>query len=197
MALDLDNTISNCIYSDYFYYVKTCESLNHNPICFTQYEILRRNSGLNEILVESGINSFEKFIDARRLISKNELPLIFDPLLVRFELFKEASTVFKIVILTNRRSRRIVESQLDLNQIYLKGIKICNTFDLKEDEVIRKKSLLLKKYKPLLYIGDKKSDREAARNAEVEFRGVCTGFFGPSKLGDSKETLEMILQKLL
>ncbi|MEY4573392.1 MAG: hypothetical protein RLZ10_2682 [Bacteroidota bacterium] len=201
ILLDLDETLITTLFRQYSVIKTFFDQFKFDIANFDEYITFRKtNICSNQIFVNQFINDQYILGEFRKFYLENieeETFLEKDKLIVDLNLLKSISKYYNL-ILVSLRSNKINSS----NQ--LKQIELLNLFTevhFSKHEKINSKIdvvlILKKKHSILSFVGDSKTDYEAALVNEIEFIGVETGLFPLSGKFRSFETINHYLNTLL
>lgn len=174
IGLDVDNTITSSINSDYLIYKKTCQSLGLPHRSKEEYLEYRTNGNLIGFLDYYSIDKSSYFAK-RYEIAQNEEYLKIDEAILDFELFKELQKYHDVFIISKRRNIKFLQKQIKDLGININPKNIFITFDL-ETGRFNSKENLIKSLELDYYVGDSHADLQSTLNTNTCFALVNTGF---------------------
>jgi phosphoglycolate phosphatase-like HAD superfamily hydrolase len=182
-AFDLDNTLIDCIYSDFEIYSQSCVAIGVKPLAYDVYSDLRRSGRMDLIMDELDLKKRSDFYSVRSLLSKNESIMFLDRAILDINVLRTLMQKSAFAIVSSRDSSDILEEQID--RLGWRDVFKCYCVPRASDAaVVDAKAACLSDFMADFYVGDKKTDLLAAQKAGVVPVLVKTGFWKVEPLGD-------------
>jgi phosphoglycolate phosphatase-like HAD superfamily hydrolase len=174
ISFDFDNTLFSAINSDYRTYKECIRVLDATLIPYADYKNIRYTSSLTQILSKSKISDKNLYLSTREAMIKESFYLDDFPI-VNAKYLMELSQITSLFIISRRENRSIIEQQINNWKLnYFERILITGAaFD---SEIVDRKAFYLKDTNSKIFVGDRKTDLDAAHLANVTPILVETGF---------------------
>jgi phosphoglycolate phosphatase-like HAD superfamily hydrolase len=181
ISFDFDNTLFSAINSDYRTYKECIRVLDATLIPYADYKNIRYTSSLTQILSKSKISDKNLYLSTREAMI-NESFYLDDFPIVNAKYLMELSQITSLFIISRRENRSIIEQQINNWKLnYFERILITGAaFD---SEIVDRKAFYLKATNSKIFVGDRKTDLDAAHLANVTPILVETGFEAVSSHG--------------
>jgi acid phosphatase class B len=151
------------------------------PIPYSDYKKMRYTSSLTQILSKSKFSDKSLYLSTRERVKKESFYLDDIPI-VNAKYLKELSQITSIFVISRRENLSIIEQQINNWKLdYFEKILI--TGAAFESEIVDRKAFYLKATNSKIYVGDRKTDLDAAHLANVTPILVKTGFEVATKNG--------------
>ncbi len=176
IAFDFDNTLVDCLPSDYAVYLATCSVLDLVGVDLDRYERLRRGGQFNQILRETHVENVHVFQKTRRELSLDENFCLNDVPILETQLLDLVCRNGPLVIISARDSKAILDKQIQLLgwEDYFEWYCVPRGT---EEAVAEAKKIRLQEEGATHFVGDKLSDIRAAKAACAVPVLVKTGFW--------------------
>jgi phosphoglycolate phosphatase-like HAD superfamily hydrolase len=175
IAFDFDNTLVDCLPSDYAIYLATCNKLLLPSLSLNRYEQLRRAGSFNQILEETYVTNETVFRQVRNKFALNEEFCLKDKAILDIRLLLLVHDSDAFAIISSRDKKEILDKQIGMLG-WRKHFQLYCVPRGTDDFVAEAKKGLLIEFNATHFVGDKLSDVRAAKNAGVVPVLVRTGF---------------------
>lgn len=175
IGFDFDNTLVDCIRSDYAVYTATCRAGGLTPLPLDFYAPLRRKGRYDEVLSGTGVVDREAFLVERNRIALDESLCHDDALILDVQLLDRLAEKFHLAIVSSRESEEGLRRQV--RKLGLERYFTVNVVPRGEAALVaRAKQAILTELDVAHFVGDKLSDLDATHGTAAEPVLVATGF---------------------